>query len=199
MKRRLLIFLFITLSISGLWAYKLMYAEQYYELFHLHFYQYPSDCNENIFYLEQALKSPFANPLNALATIEDRKDWERYRHLFYLHVNLKMTEQYRLLASKYDKFNAYFYNYPWKYQNLDSIDYAESYYGAALYYWDQALEWAEKLDQLPYLHLDDVQNWEDEYYRIKTGDLDYREFISMDLDRLEEVRKAFRAMDGSTY
>lgn len=176
-----------------------MYAEQYYKLYHLHFYQYPSDCNENIFYLEQALESPFANPLNALAEIDNEEEWERYRHLFYLHINLKITEQYRLLASKYDKFTAYFYNYPWKQQNLDSLRYAESYYDAALYYWRQALDWAEKLENLPYMHLEGVQNWEDELYRVGNGDLDYQEFINMDLERLKEVRKAFQAMDQSTY
>ncbi|MBI9100785.1 MAG: hypothetical protein JEY99_00090 [Spirochaetales bacterium] len=199
MKRIILIFTLLLISASSLWAYRLMYAEQYYKLYHMHFYQDPSDCNENLFYLEHALKSPFVNPLNAMATIQNEAQWERYRYLFYLHVNLKMTEQYRLLASKYDKFNAYFYNYPWKQENLDSLEYAYSYYDTALYYWDQALEWADKLATVPYHHLSEVQEWEDELYRINTGELDYREFIGMDLERLEEVRAAFRAMDENTY
>ncbi len=199
MKRLALITAITILTISNVCAYRLMYAEQYYKLYHRHFYQAPGDCNENIFYLEQALKSPFVNPLNALATIDNPDEWERYRYLFYMHVNLKIVEQYRLLASKYDKFTAYFYNYPWKEQNLDSMRYAESYYQAALYYWDQALLWVDKLKSTPFIHLSEVQNWEDEYFRIGTGDLNYLEFIGMDLERLEEMRLAFEAMDQNTY
>jgi len=199
MKKLTLALILLCTAASGAWAYKLMYAEEYYQLYHRHFIAYPSDCNENIFYLEYALKTPFVNPLNALARIDNPQEWERYRYLFYLHVNLKIIEQYRLMASKYDKFTAYFYNYPWKQENLNSLRYAESYYQAALYYWDEALKWADKLDETPYYHLEEIQNWEDELFRIRSGDLDYAAFIGLDLDRLAKVRAAFEAMNSSTY
>ncbi|MDR2471827.1 MAG: hypothetical protein LBD09_06950, partial [Treponema sp.] len=35
-------------------AYLVMYKEQYYKLFHVHYNQYPDDTMENIFWLEQA-------------------------------------------------------------------------------------------------------------------------------------------------
>lgn len=199
MRKIISVFLLTVLSISNLYAYRLMYAEEYYKLYHRHFTAYPGDSNENIFYLEYALKTPFVNPLNALATIKTPEEWERYRYLFSLHVNLKIIEQYRLLGSKYDKFTAYFYNYPWKDENLRSLRYAESYYQAALYYWEEALSWAEKLKEIPYFYLTEIQHWEDEYHRIQTGDLDYREFLNNDLQRLAEVRAAFEAMDARTY
>ncbi|MCK4542264.1 MAG: hypothetical protein KAU17_08525 [Spirochaetales bacterium] len=198
MKRVLSLLILLTFLASPLYSYKILYAEQFYKLFHTHFYQYPEDLNENIWYLEQALKSDFVNPQNALARIENPDEWEKYRYLFYMHVNLKLLEQFRLLGSKYDKRVAYFYNYPWKHQNLDSLRYAESYYQAALYYWEQALYWSEKASGLPY-YLEEIQNWHDEHYRIRTGDLDYKKFISMDLDRLRKVRADFEAMDESTY
>ena len=180
-------------------AYKLIYAEQYYKLFHTHFYRYPEDINENIFYLECALKSSFVNPLNALTPIKTPEEWERYRKLFILHVNLKLVEQYRLLGSKYDKFAAYFYNYPFKDQNLKSLRYAESYYEAALYYWEEARRWAEQIEQKPWFTFEKLENWEDELYRMNTGELDYGEFVQADLIRLREVRTAFEAMDEGTY
>lgn len=195
----ILVFLAILTTPSPLWGYKILYAEQYYRLFHLHFYQYPTDLNENIFYLEKALSTPFVNPLNALARIENEERWERYRKLFTLHVNLHLVKLYRLLGSKYDKFNAYFYNYPFKQQNLKSLRYAESYYEAALIYWDRCLYWAGEIESTPWSVFEDLSNWEDELYRIASQDLDYGEILQRDLDRLRSVREAFEEMGPGTY
>ena len=73
-------------------AWRILYAEQYYRLYHLHFYQSPDDSMENIYYLENALKADFCNPLYALARIEHKTEAERYRNLFRMHVNLKLIE-----------------------------------------------------------------------------------------------------------
>lgn len=194
----LFILLLLFVSTQG-WGYTLLYAEQLYGLYHLQFYQYPEDLNECIFYLQKALDAPFANPLNALAVIEDEGEWERYRNLFKMHVNIKLTELYRLLASKYDKRRAYFYNYPFRETNLKSLEMAEYYYNVALVYWQEALVWAEKIESPSFIHLTEVQFWEDELYRISEGEFDYRRFIQADLDRLEQVRQDFLAMDESTY
>jgi len=180
-------------------AYKILYAEQWYQLFHEHFYQYPDDTMENIWYLEQALKSDFANPLYALAKINNKVEWERYRYLFYMHVNLLLIQQYRLLASKYDKQVAYFYNYPWKKENLDSLKTAEKLYKVALEFWPDAVEWSSKAATLPLVQLDGIQYWEDESHRIQTGKLDYSKIIQMDLNHLSYVRRVFEQMNGSTY
>ena len=179
-------------------AYRVLYAEQYYRLYHLHFYQYPDDTMENIFYLEQALKSDFANPLYALARIENKQQWAQYRLLFKMHVNLKLAELYLTLGSKYDKMVAYFYNAPWKMQNLDSLDKAEQAYRVALGYWQEALGWAGRTQHLGF-NLEGIQKWEDEWKRILTGDLDYQEIINGHLSRLERVRRTFQAMDQNTY
>lgn len=179
-------------------AYRILYAEQYYRLYHLHFYQYPDDSMENIFYLEQALKSDFANPLYALARIENRQQWAQYRLLFKMHVNLKLVELYLTLGSKYDKMAAYFYNAPWKEQNLDSLDKAEQAYRVALGYWKEALGWAARTQHLGF-NLEGIQKWEDEWKRILTGDLDYQEIITGHLSRVERVRRTFQGMDENTY
>jgi hypothetical protein len=179
-------------------AYRILYAEQYYRLYHLHFYQYPDDSMENIFYLEQALKSDFANPLYALARIENGQQWAQYRLLFKMHVNLKLVELYLTLGSKYDKMAAYFYNAPWKEQNLDSLDKAEQAYRVALAYWKEALGWAARTQHLGF-NLEGIQKWEDEWKRILTGDLDYQEIITGHLSRVQRVRRTFQAMDENTY
>ena len=95
-------------------AYFVTYKEQYYKLYHIHYQQYPDDTLENIYWLEKAINADFCNPLYALGKINDRTDWEKYRYLFMMHLNLKMVEQHLRLGMKYDKQVAYFYNAPWK-------------------------------------------------------------------------------------
>jgi hypothetical protein len=182
----------------GASAYRILYAEQYYRLYHLHFYQYPDDTMENIYYLEQALKADFSNPLYALARIETPQEWSQYRTLFKMHANLKLVELYLTLGSKYDKMVAYFYNAPWKEDNLRSLELAEKSYRVALGYWAEARRWAEQLPRL-YFNLEEIQHWEDERTRIRSGDLDYAQIIAGHLARLERVRAAFRSMNAATY
>lgn len=191
-------FLFLFLNTFA-YSYKILYAEQWYKLFHIHFYQYPERCAENIHYLEEALRADFANPLNALARINNKTEWELYRYLFYTHVNLKLVEQYLLWGSKYDKQVAYFYNYPWKQANLKSLEKAEKLYRYALVYWEEAKKWSSKTANFQFLFLTDIQYWHDESYRIQTGELDYEDIINEQLTRLEKVRSDFLKMDHNTY
>jgi hypothetical protein len=197
-RKKLVLIAVLLLCSSGLFAYRVLYAEQFYKLYHLHFYQYPDDTMENIYYLEQALKSDFANPLYALARIEDERQWAQYRTLFKMHVNLKLVELYLTLGSKYDKRVAYFYNAPWAAGNLESLELAEQAYRVALRYWDEARQWAARLPWL-YFNLEEIQKWEDERERIWNGDLDYGEIIAEQIDRLLQVRQRFLDMDESTY
>ncbi len=198
-KRILFTVILLLSSVVPSFSYKLLYAEEYYKLYHQNLYQYPEDYTGNIWFLEQALGRPFVNPLNALTKIDNKKEWERYRYLFYMHVNLKLVEQYRHLARSYDKETAYFFNAPWKDDTLKSLKIAESYYKAAEYYWTEALDWVQKLKKVHYYFLENIQFWEDERVRITTGELDYKDIIDNDLSHLEKVRKKFEAMDASTY
>jgi hypothetical protein len=182
-------------------AYTVQYKEQYFRLYHLHYIQYPDDTMENIHWLEQALKADFANPLYALALIENETQWEKYRALFMMHINLKLIEQYLYLGNKWNKRNAYFYNAPWKEQNLESLETAETCFRAALYYWKDARSWAEKARdrRFRFINLQRVQFWEDEAGRIENTSLDYEKIITRELDLLQKVREKFQAMDENTY
>ena len=197
MKRFLLVILFVGTS-SFLFGYKLIYAEQLYRLYHQHFYQYSDDTMENIVWLEEALKADFCNPLYALAKIENPEEWRHYRYLFKMHVNLLLTRLYLHFGSQYDKREAYFYNAPWKRQNLESLNTAEELYLTALHYWTEAITWAKELSGSPH-HLEEIQIWEDEQFRIQTGELDYRDIIEEQLKRLSGVREKFESMDENTY
>lgn len=197
--KRLLACLSLLLASSLAVAYPVYYKEQYYRLYHIHYIQYPDDTIENIYYLEQATKADFCNPLYALAKIEDKAQWARYRALFNMHLNLKLIEQHLILGSKWDKKVAYFYNEPWKRENLESLETAETCYRAALEYWADAKTYAAEAMKSRFVNLPEVQYWADEAFRIEKGKLDYADIIADELKRLERVRADFLAMDDSTY
>ena len=199
MKRFWFLPLLALVWVFPLHAYKILYAEQWYELYHQELYQTPDACMENIYYLEQALKSDFANPLNALGRVNTRQEWALYRDLFRVHVDLALIHQYLELGSNFDKRKAYFYNYPWKSANLDSLKTAEKVYKVAFGYWDQAVFWAQKAKAYPYLQIGGLEYWSEEAWRVQTGELNYKEIIQRQLNRLESVRKKFEAMGPGTY
>jgi hypothetical protein len=182
-------------------AYYVQYKEQFYRLYHLHYIQNPDDTMENIYWLEQAIKADFANPLFAMALIENETQWEKYRYLFMMHAHLKLIEQYLYLGNKWNKRNAYFYNAPWKEQNLESLETAETCYRTALYSWPAARDGAEKAQarRFRFINLARVQFWEDEAGRIEDGALDYEKIITRELGLLQQVREKFQAMDENTY
>jgi hypothetical protein len=191
------IFIFISAGSLPVNSYFVTYKEQYYRLYHIHHIQYPDDSMENIYWLEQAMKADFANPLYALALIENEVQWEKYRYLFNMHINIKLIEQYLYLGNKWNKRNAYFYNAPWRDQNLESLETAETCYRTALYYWDEALKWQEKANEkrFRWVLLPKVQFWEDEVFRIENGTLNYGKTIKRELAFLQNVREKFHAME----
>ena len=197
--RKALVALLLCLPALSAGAWRILYAEQYYKLYHEHLNHYTDDTQEDIAYLVAALKADFVNPLYALAPIKDKGEWERYRYLFSMHVNLKIVSSYLTLGSKYDRLSAPFYSYPWKKQNLDSLDAAEQLYRLASPYWQQAKDWSAKAWAMRATHLDHIEDWEDENFRIETGDLDYQRIIDVQLARVAQVRATFQAMDRTTY
>ena len=192
---RAALFIFLATALP-LNSYFVTYKEQYYRLFHIHYIQYPDDSMENIYWLEKALKADFANPLYALTLIENETQWEKYRYLFTMHINLKLIEQYLFLGNKWNKRNAYFYNAPWKEQNLESLETAETCFRTALYYWNEAKTWAEKAQsgRFRYINLQKIQFWEDEAFRMENGGLDYGKTINRELNLLQKVREKFQQM-----
>jgi len=187
------------LAVASLSAWTVYYKEQYYKLWHEHYIQYPDDIVENIVWLERAKDAPFCNPLYALAKIENKSQWERYRYLLDMHIDLKLIEAQLALGAKYDKRVAYFFNAPWKEQNLESLKTAESAYRAALSYWPEAQKLAAKAMAMQFVDVEGAEFMADEAFSITTGDLDFGKTIQRELDRLAQVRADFEKMDASTY
>ena len=180
-------------------AYRLAFKEQLYKLYHQHLKSESLDIAENIHWLEECLRADFANPLNAMAIIHNKTEWEKYRDLFTMHINLKLVESYLQWGSQFNKQEAYFYNAPWQQLNLESLDKAEKLFRYALVYWEEAKAWSKKLKQFKWIELPEIQAWEDEQFRIDTGDLNYQAIIEKHLGKLAQVRQSFKNMDDKTY
>ena len=178
-------------------SYMVKYKEDYYKLFHVHYQQYPDDCIENIYWLEKAVQADFCNPLFTNAEIKTEKEWEKYRYLFQMHLNLKLIEQHLRLGRTYDKKCIYFYDAPWKDEYLRNMEKALSCYKAGLYYWQETKVWFEKADapSFNFLFITSLQNWEDERERIKTGELNYEKILTREINRLEKNIKELNEMD----
>lgn len=199
-KKILIIFNFLVLFFIPLQnadAYMVKYKEDWYKLFHVHYQQYPDDCMENIYWLEKAVEADFCNPLYADAKITTEKEWEKYRYLFQMHINLKLIEQHLRLGRIYDKKCIYFYDAPWKEEYLSNMEKALSCYKAGLYYWKEAKIWYEKANAptFRFLYIEDLQFWEDERERIFTGELNYEKIINREVERLEKNISELKAMD----
>ena len=201
MKRNILklisaLLLFITTA-APLSASMVKYKEDWYKLYHVHYQQYPDDCIENIYWLEKAAQADFCNPQFCDIKITTEKEWEKYRYLFQMHINLKLIEQHLRLGRTYDKKCIYFYDAPWKDEYLRNMEKALSCYKAGLYYWQEAKLWYEKSNapSFNFLFITEKQNWEDERERIQNGDLDYEKMLKREISRLEKNIKELEEMD----
>ena len=186
-------------TVSPAFSYMVKYKEDYYKLFHVHYQQYPDDVMENIYWLEKAVQADFCNPLYAGVKIDNEDDWEKYRYLFMMHINLKLIEQHLRLGRTYDKKTAKFFDAPWKDLYIENLKKAKSCYEAGLYYWQEAKLWAEKANvgKFKFLFLTDIQNWEDERERVGNGNLDYDKILNREISRVQAVIDDFEKMgDG---
>lgn len=189
------------LFVSEANAYMVKYKEDFYKLYHVHYQQYPDDCMENIYWLEQAVRADFCNPQFASVKITNENQWEKYRYLFQMHLNLKLIEQHIRLARTYDKKALYFYDAPWKDEYKRNLEKAQNCYKAGLYYWKEASLWAEKANvgKFNFLHVTDIQNWEDERECIKTGELDYKKMLNRELTRVEKILNDIEMLKDYSY
>lgn len=182
---------------SNLFGYMVKYKEDWYKLYHVHYQQYPDDCIENIYWLEKAAQADFCNPQFVDFKITSEKQWEKYRYLFQMHINLKLIEQHLRLGRTYDKKCIYFYDAPWKDEYLRNMQKALECYQAGLYYWQEAELWCEKANakSFNFLYITEKQNWEDERERIVNGELDYEKMLKREINRLEKNIKELNEMD----
>ncbi len=193
----LLFLIFFTLPLEKSNAYYVTYKEEWYRLYHIHYQQYPDDCIENIYWLEKAAAADFCNPQFVGFKITSEKQWEKYRYLFQMHINLKLIEQHLRLGRLYDKKEIYFYDAAYRDEYISRLGKALSCYQSGLYYWQEAKVWFEKANapSFNFLFITDKQNWEDERERIMTGELNYEKMLKREISRVEKNLEELNQMD----
>jgi len=180
-------------------GYRLLYKEQLYQLYHRHLYNYPHRILENIYYLERVQQADFANPLYAIVPIENEEEWRRYRNLFNMHIALLLVEQYLQLSSRYTKYHARFFNYPWREQNIEYLQKARAFLAPARHYWGEAQAFSASAWEQRAVQGAGTSDWENRNYRIEQGLLYYLAISARHEARIENNIVIFVAMDEGTY
>ncbi|BCR19733.1 hypothetical protein BmHoA_00816 [Borrelia miyamotoi] len=173
---------------------KFFYAEQWYVIFNEQIKRKPDNYKRNIFFLKNALKYPFGNPNYSLSKIETREEWNKYKLLFKMHVNLLLVKQHLYLGDLFDTRYAYFYKTPKKNAILENLNKATNLYKIAADYYTEALKYHKQLHKYKFTKIQSsgITNWENEYYRIEMKELDYYNIIEKELIRIEKTKEFFK-------
>ncbi|AAX17288.1 hypothetical protein [Borrelia hermsii] len=173
---------------------KFFYAEQWYVIFNEQMKKTPDDYKRNIFFLQNALKYPFGNPNYSLSKVETREEWNKYKLLFKMHVNLLLVKQHLYLGNLFDTRHTYFYKTPKKKGILANLNQATNFYKLAASYYTEALKYHEQLHKYKFTKMqsDGITNWEDEYHRIEMKELNYYDIIKRELIRIEKTKEFFQ-------
>ncbi|BDU62525.1 hypothetical protein BOFE_00650 [Candidatus Borrelia fainii] len=154
----------------------------------------PNSYKKNIFFLQNALKCPFGNPNYSLSKVETREEWDKYKLLFKMHVNLLLVKQHLYLGDLFDTRYTYFYKTPKKKGILENLNKSTIFYKIAADYYTEALKYHKQLQKYKFTKMksDGITNWEDEYHRIETKELNYYDIIKRELTRIEQTKKFFQ-------
>ena len=141
----------------------------------------------NIYFMKAALTKKFRHPRYALAKIETKEEYHKYRLLIFMHLNLQIMRSYLNIGSKFDKRHLYFYNLDFADDLKESFSVAENYYKLALPYWNKAKEYAVEAGR--YKFEIDLAALESIRYEISTGEIDYDKYIANHLNKVRQKQK----------
>nr|WP_242423282.1 hypothetical protein [Borreliella bissettiae] len=172
---------------------KFYYAEQWYVIFNSQMKKKPENYKKNIFFLQKALKYPFGNPKYSLTKIETKKQWEKYKLLFKMHINLLLVKQNLYLGDLFDTRNLYFFKTPEKNGIILNLEKSKKLYQMAINYYNEALKYHKKLENYKSVKLENggITNWEDEYHKISIKKLNYYDILKKELLRIDETKAFF--------
>lgn len=165
-------------------AKKLSTLEEFYRMYYLPSMATEDDYFRNQFWLQIALKSPFAIPMHALVVPKSEAQYRKYKHLMRMHLNYLLTKNAIYLAARFDKHRLVFHDKPVKEEILRSLGYARYHYEVAGLYWQEALKHyaaARRLRRrVPLEFLNQM------VFRIHKKELDYDRVIRR---KLKQLRK----------
>ncbi len=172
---------------------KIRYKEDFFRLYNQWLYSDMDSVSRNIFFLELAYSVPNDHPIRAITYITNEIQYERYKDLLMTHICRLLTQEYINYGYLYMKEHIFFFNKEFKKEYLDGYDIAEFYFTQARKYWDQAIGFAQAADGIKGYRTD-LENMEDEVYRMKTGDLNYYKVIDNLFVRINRNRSEIQRL-----
>jgi hypothetical protein len=178
---------------------KLRYVEEFYALFAQNHMPATESTEQNIWYLQVALNSPFVHPVQALCVIRTEEEHAQYKRLLRSRIAFLVAQGFMQLGYRYDKEDIYWFNLEYADELIKGFRIAEHYYREAVVYWDEARRVASEVQRHRRIRLSGglVDAIQDEARRIYEGDINYRKTIDFRLRDLERKReKITRAGQG---
>lgn len=152
------------------------YLEDFYELYGLKQYYNENSLRKNIERMKIALTCKFRHPSESLAKTDSEKEYQKYRHMMFMHINMLLLRDHLTIAGLYDKHQMKYYNLDFAKDISESIEIAEKFYRDAIPYWKEAVKHAKAASRIKITT--DLGYMENERYRIISGDLDYDKIIN---------------------
>lgn len=163
------------------------YVEDFYRLYGMQQYYDENSLRMNIMRLQTALKCRFRHPSEALVKTDSVKEYEKYRKLMFMHINILIMRNHLKIGMRYDMVKIRFYSGSFAEEINDSLNTAEKFYKDALPYWKRAKQLAEEASRIKITT--DLGTMESERYSIIMGELDYGKIIGDHLRRVGEKRR----------
>jgi len=173
---------------------KIRYKEEFFRLYNQWLYSDLDSISRNIYFLELAYVVPFDHPIKALIPITNEIQYERYKNILMMHITLMLAQEYINYGYMYVKENIYFFNKEFKDEYLKGYEIAEFYFECARKYWKEAINYAIAADEIKGYRID-LHYFEDELYKIKTGNLNYNKVIDNLMFRLNRNREILMKED----
>jgi hypothetical protein len=163
------------------------YLEDYYELYGMKQYYNENTLRKNIAKLKTALSCKFRHPSMALVRIETRDEYNKYRNLMFMHINLLIMRSYLKIGARYDKRRIYFFNLDFAKDIRESLQIAEKMYKQAIPYWEKAKKYARTASNFKITT--DLSFMETERYSIIHNELDYGKIINKYIKKTNDKKQ----------
>lgn len=170
---------------------KLRYVEEFYSLFAQNHLPATDSTEQNIWFLQVALNSPFVHPIQALCVIRTREEHAQYKRLLRMRIAFLIAQGFMQLGYRYDKEDIYWFNLEFADELAKGFRIAEHYYKEAIAYWDEARRVSSEIQRYRRtirLAGGLIEAIQDEARRIHEGDINYRKIIDFRLKDLEKKR-----------
>jgi hypothetical protein len=167
------------------------YVEDFYLLYGKKQYYNENTLRKNIERLKIALACKFRHPSEALVKIETEEEYQKYRNLMFMHINILIMRNYLKIAARYDKRRILFYSHDFANEISESLDTAEKIYNEALPFWQKAREYASAASRAKITT--DLGFMESERYSIVNNELNYGKIIDDYIKKLRSKKLTLQA------